>query len=65
MDIAFMRDIKRYNYQLQYWLVVIDVYSRFIWVKLMWNESAHIVTKKFEEILNESNVTIPKKDSNG
>ena len=24
-DVAFMRDIKGYNYQLQYWLVVIDV----------------------------------------
>ena len=52
MDVAFMQDIKGYNYQLQYWLVVVDVYSRFIWVKLM---------KKFEEILQDPNVDVPVK----
>ena len=61
MDVAFMRDIKGYNYQLQYWLVVIDVYSRFVWIKLMKNKSSNLVKKKFEEILKDPKVTIPQK----
>ena len=56
-----MHDIKGYNYQLQYWLVVIDVYSRFVWVKLMKNKSGNLVKKKFEEILKDPKVTVPVK----
>ena len=61
MDVAFMRDIKGYNYQLQYWLVVVDVYSRFVWVKLMKNKTSTLVMKKFEEILKDPKVEIPTK----
>lgn len=37
IDIAYMRDIKECNYQLQYIFCVIHVYSRYAWVRMLKN----------------------------
>ena len=34
MDVVYMCDIKGYNFQLQYWLVVVDVYLQYVWLKI-------------------------------
>ena len=56
MDVAYIWDIRGYNYQLQYWLVVIDVCLRYVWVKLMRNKTAENVASKFCEILHSEKV---------
>ena len=56
MDVAYMQDNRGYNYQLQYWLVVTDVYLRYVWVKLMRNKMVENVASKFREILNHEKV---------
>ena len=55
-----MTDIKGHNFQYKYWLVVIDIYSRYVWVKLLTNIKAKMVDKKFEKTLREENV-MPKR----
>ena len=35
IDLAENKDLSNYNNQFRYWLVCIDVYSRYIWVELL------------------------------
>ena len=59
IDLMDMTSLERYNSRVKYLLVVIDVYSRFVWVKKLRNKNAIHVGKKFQEIIHEENV-IPK-----
>ena len=61
IDISYyMTVIKGFNFQYKYWLVMIDIYSRYAWVKLVTNIKAKTVVKKFEEICRAEKV-IPKR----
>ena len=53
MDMTFM---ERYNSHVKYLLVVIDVYSRFVWVKKLRNKNSIYVAEKFKEIVDDENV---------
>ena len=52
IDLADMNKLKKHNYLYRYWLVVINVHSRFAWVKPMKIKSAKNMYK-FVSILNE------------
>ena len=56
MDLMDMTIMERYNSRVKYLLVVIDVYSRFVWVKKLRNKNSIYVAKKFEEIIDDENV---------
>ena len=56
MDLIDMTSMERYNSRIKYLLVVIDVYSRFVWVKKLRNKNSNSVGKKFEEIIDDENV---------
>ena len=60
IDLAEMKDLAGYNDNLRYILCVVDVYSRYAFVKLLKNKTSKNVGKKFEEILIEEK-EIPKK----
>ena len=49
-----MNDLARYNYGYRYWLVCIDIYSRYVFVKMLKNKTSKNVGEKFEQILKES-----------
>src|SRR5579885_1152849 len=53
-DLIELSDFKVLNNGYEYVLVVIDVYSKFMWVAPLKNKSASTVTKAFEEIIKES-----------
>lgn len=55
MDLMDMKSLERYNSRTRYLLVVMDVYSRYVWVKKLQNKNAHHVGNKFKEIINEEN----------
>ena len=55
-----MNDLARYNYGYRYWLVCIDIYSRYVFVKMLKNKTSKNVCEKFEQILKESE-EIPSK----
>ena len=44
----------------RYWLVCIDIYSRYVFVKMLKNKTSKNVGEKFEQILKESE-EIPSK----
>ena len=60
IDLAEMNDLARYNDQFRYWLVVIDVYSRYCWLKLVKNKTSKNVSSKFFDVLSKEGVT-PRK----
>ena len=60
IDLAEMNDLARYNYGYRYWLVCIDIYSRYVFVKMLKNKTSKNVGEKFEQILKESE-EIPSK----
>ena len=60
IDLAENKDLSRYNNQFRYWLVCIDVYSRYIWVELLKKKSSKNTANKFENILQKADA-IPKK----
>ena len=60
IDLAEMKDLARYNDNLRYLLCVVDVYSRYAFVRLLQNKSSKNVMKKFEDILLKEN-EFPKK----
>ena len=53
MDLADLKYLERYNSGLRYLLVMIDVYSCYLWVKKLKNKSSELVRKKFDEILSD------------
>ena len=54
IDLAEMNDLARFNYGFKYWLVCIDVYSRYVFLQLLKNKKSDYVSRKFEEILKSS-----------
>ena len=57
IDLMDMTFLERYNSRVKYLLVVIDVYSRFAWVKRLRNKNAIYVGKKFKEIIDDENIS--------
>ena len=53
MDLADFKYSQKYNSSIRYLLVIIDVYSRYVWVK---NKDSNTVLCKFEEIIEEEKV---------
>ena len=53
MDLADLKYLERYNSGLRYLLVMIDVYSHYLWVKKLKNKSSELVRKEFVEISND------------
>ena len=60
IDLAENKDLSRFNNQFRYWLVCIDVYSRYIWVELLKKKTAKNVAVKFENIIKKAKNS-PKK----
>ena len=52
MDLADMKYLQKFNSNLRYLLVVIDVYSRYAWVEMLKNKNNEIVLCKFKEIIS-------------
>ena len=46
MDLADFKYLQKYNSNIRYLLVVIDVYSRYVWVKKLKNKDSNSVLKK-------------------
>ena len=60
IDLADNKDLARYNNQYRYWLVCIDVYSRYCWVVLLKTKTAKNVAEKFEKIIVNEGVSPDK-----
>ena len=65
MDLADLKKWRGYNHMYIYFLVIIDVYSRFVWVKPMKTKSANNTYLKFVSVLPEekydkNNDVVPK-----
>ena len=60
IDLAENKDWWRYNNQFRYWLVCIDVYSRYVWVELLKKKSSTKGANKFENILKKAEDTPQK-----
>ena len=56
-DIGYFIDFPEANDNYKYWLVVIDTFSKFSWLKHLKSKSMQETTKAFEDILRESNRT--------
>ena len=56
IDLVDMTFMERYNSRIKYLLVVMDVYSRFVWVKKLRSKNSKDVSNKFNEIIRESGV---------
>ena len=56
MDLMDMTFLQRYNSGIRYLLIVIDVFSRFVWVRKLRNKNSNHVLNKFEGIMKEENV---------
>ena len=54
IDLAENKDLSHYNNQFRYWLVCIDVYSRYIWVELLKKKLSKNTASKFENILKKA-----------
>lgn len=61
IDLAEIKALSKFNNQFRYWLVCIDVYSRYCWVELLKKKSAKNTAVKFEKILKKKNGGYPKK----
>ena len=60
IDLADFKNLQKYNSNIRYLLFIIDVYSRYVWVKKLRNKDSDSVLQKFEEIIEEEGV-LPKK----
>ena len=60
IDLAENKDLSNYNNQFRYWLVCIDVYSRYVWVELLKKKSSKNTANKFENILKKAKATPQK-----
>ena len=52
-DLAFVQDVAKENDEVNYLLVVIDVLSKYVWVRPMKNKTAHGLLEAFDSILSE------------
>ena len=52
-DLAFVQDVAKENGGVNYLLVVIDVLSKYVWVRLMKNKTACSVLEVFDSIVSE------------
>ena len=52
-DLAFVQDLAKENDGVNYLLVVIDVFSKFLWVRPMKNKNARSLVQAFDSILSE------------
>ena len=52
-DLAFVQDVAKENDGVNYLLVVIDVFSKYVWVRPMKNKTAHSLLEAFDSILSE------------
>ena len=52
-DLAFVQDIAKENDRVNYLLVVIDVLSKYVWVRPMKNKTARSLLEAFDSILSE------------
>ena len=50
-DLSFVQDVAKENDGVSYLLVVIDVFSKYVWVKLMKNETARCLLEAFSGAL--------------
>ena len=50
-DLAFVQDVAKENDGVNYLLVVIDVLSKYVWVRLMKNKTARSLLEAFDSIL--------------
>ena len=53
VDLAFVQDVAKENDGVNYLLVVIDVLSKYVWVRLMKNKTAHSLLEVFDSIPSE------------
>ena len=51
-DLAFVQDVAKENDGVNYLLVVIDVFSKYIWVRPMKNKTTHSLLEAFHSILS-------------
>ena len=52
-DLAFAQDVAKENNRMNYLLVVIDVFSKYVWVRPMKSKTAHSLLEVFDSILSE------------
>ena len=52
-DLAFVQDVTKENDGVNYLLVVIDVFSKYVWVRPMKNKTARSLLEAFDSILSE------------
>ena len=52
-DLAFVQDVAKENDGVNYLLVVIDVLSKYVWVRAIKNKTARSLTEAFDSILSE------------
>ena len=53
-DLSFVQDVAKKNDGVSYLLVVIDVFSKYVWVRPMKNETARCLLEAFGSILSGS-----------
>ena len=49
-DLADMQKLATYNDGINYWLVVIDVFSRYLWIEPLQNKNGETIVKAFKKI---------------
>lgn len=60
MDLADLTYLEKHNSGIKYLLVIIDSYSKYIWIEKLKRKDAHSTEKKFKKILNENDVKLPE-----
>ena len=56
IDLMDMSSLSRYNSGFRYVLIVIDVYSRYVWTRKLKTKNSIDVLKKFESVIDDENV---------
>ena len=51
-DLSFVQDVAKENDGVSYLLVVIDVFSKYVWVRRMKDETARCLLEAFDSILS-------------
>ena len=51
-DLSFVQDVAKENDGVSYLLVTIDVFSKYVWVRPMKNETTHCLLEAFGSILS-------------
>ena len=51
-DLSFVQDVAKENDGVSYLLVVMDVFSKYVWVRRMKDETAHCLLEAFDSILS-------------